>query len=168
MAEIKKVTRWWWAWNFDQEEAWLNRMAEDGYALTDARWIFFRFEKTEPGEYIIRLEHHPRDAKYIDFMEELGAEHISESVGWNYYRRKSSLGDFRIFSDLKSRIDHLRSIERLMLLLGIANIGVGVANSFSTTPLGSINLLVAALIFYGFGCVKTKRTMLETEKLLHE
>ncbi len=168
MGEIKKVTRWWWAWNFDKEEEWLNNMAHSGYTLVDVKWIFYRFKKTEPDEYIIRLEYHENNPEYIHFMEDLGAERISHYMGWNYYRRKSSLGEFDIFSDLKSKIEHLKSIERLILPIGIMNIGIGIANSISITHIGFINLLLAALIFYGYGCIKTKREVMEKEMSLHE
>lgn len=168
VAEIKSITRWWWAWNFDKEEEWLNQMADNGYALVGAKWIFYQFEKTEPGEYIIRIEYHKNRMEYINFIEELGAERISYYMGWNYYRRKSSLGEFDIFSDLKSKIEHLKGVERLILPLGVMNIGVGIMNSINITHIGFINLLLAAVLFYGYGCIKTKREGLEKERKLHE
>ncbi len=35
MNEKKTIHRWWWAWNFDKEEQWLNEMAMEGWALYD-------------------------------------------------------------------------------------------------------------------------------------
>lgn len=29
-AETKTVFRWWWEWDFDKEEQWLNQMAQSG------------------------------------------------------------------------------------------------------------------------------------------
>jgi len=168
MGEIKKVTRWWWAWNFDKEEEWLNNMANNGYALVGAKWIFYQFEKAEPGEYIIRIEYHKDSLEYVHFMEELGAERVAHYMGWNYYRRQSRLGEFDLFSDLKSKIEHLKSIERLILPLGIMNLGIGIMNSINITHIGFINLLFSTVIFYGYGCIKTKREVMEKEKRLRE
>ena len=32
-AETKTVFRWWWAWDFDKEEQWLNQMAQFGWLI---------------------------------------------------------------------------------------------------------------------------------------
>lgn len=167
MAEYKSMIRFWWAWKFDKEEEWLNQMADNGYTLVWTKWIFYKFEKTQPGEYIIRMEYHKNDPNYITFMQELGAERISYYLGWNYFRRKSELGSFDIFSDLKSKINHFRRIEQLLLPLGLMNIGVGIMNSVNA-HIGFLNLLLAVLIFYGLGCIRTRREILEKEERLHE
>jgi len=36
MNEIKKVFRWFWVWDFEKEERWLNEMAAQGWALKKA------------------------------------------------------------------------------------------------------------------------------------
>lgn len=168
MGEIIKMTKWWWAWNFDKEEEWLNEMAEKGYALIDAWACFYTFEKTEPGEYIIRLEYQNEGVDYLDFLKDIGAERVARYAGWNFFRRKSSLGPFDIYSDLSSKIAHLKKIERLLAALGFMNLGVGIINTINVPHIGYINLFLAAIIFYGYGCVKTKRDVLEREKNLHE
>ena len=33
------IRKWFWAWEFDKEEAWLNDMAAQGKALVSARYI---------------------------------------------------------------------------------------------------------------------------------
>lgn len=168
MGEIIKKVKFWWAWQFDKEEEWLNEMAEQGYTLVRAKWIFYWFEKTEPGEYIIRLEYQSNDPGYVSFMKEMGAERVSYHMGWNFFRRKSNLGEFNLFSDLKSKIAHLKRIEQLLLPLEIMNVGIGIMNSINVPHIGYLNLLLACLICYGHGCVKTKREILEKEKRLHE
>lgn len=175
MSERMKITKLWWTWNFDKEEEWLNEMAEQGYALVSAKWCFYEFERTEPGEYIIRLEFQKEDPKYLSFMNDIGAERISYWFGWNYYRRKSELGEFDLFSDLKSKINHLKRIEGILLPVGLLNIGAGLINianavNFATGVvwIGIISMFMAGLCFYGYGCVKTKREILEKELRLHE
>ena len=31
--ETKKVTRWYWVWDYEKEELWLNAMAQEGWTL---------------------------------------------------------------------------------------------------------------------------------------
>ena len=56
MTERKMVRKWFWAWEFDKEEQWLNDMAAQGLALVDVGFCRYEFEECPPGEYQIRLE----------------------------------------------------------------------------------------------------------------
>ena len=33
MSELKKVRKWYWIWEFEEEERWLNQMADAGWVL---------------------------------------------------------------------------------------------------------------------------------------
>lgn len=175
MNEKKTIHRWWWAWNFDKEEQWLNEMAMEGWALYDAGFCVYRFEKTEPGEYIIRLEMHKPDTAYMEFMKETGAESVGRCAQWAYFRRKEGQGSFNIFSDIDSRISHLNKIISLFLLaalanilIGISNISVGMINHTINNSLGIINLFVAYPCLYGIGRIQGKKEFLKKERFLHE
>ena len=56
MSETKTLHKWFWVWEFEKEERWLNEMAQEGWALTCGGFCTYTFEKCEPGEYIIRVE----------------------------------------------------------------------------------------------------------------
>ena len=36
--------KWFWAWDFNKEEEWLNEMSEKGLQLTDVKAIRYKFE----------------------------------------------------------------------------------------------------------------------------
>ena len=72
--ETKKVTRWYWVWDYEKEELWLNTMAQEGWTLQRIGFCTYYFERTEPGEYVVRLEFRKRDAAYESFLQEMGAE----------------------------------------------------------------------------------------------
>ena len=74
MAETKTIRKWFWVWEYEKEERWLNEMALEGWALQSVGWCRYTFERTEPGEYTIRLEMRAPDESYLDFMRESGAE----------------------------------------------------------------------------------------------
>ena len=61
MAERKTMRKWFWVWDFEKEEEWLNDMAMNGWALASVGICTYTFEKCEPGEYAVRLEMHEMD-----------------------------------------------------------------------------------------------------------
>ena len=90
-------------------------------------------------------------------------------VQWVYFRKKTELGSFDLFSDLDSRMAHLDRIGNTLLLLGIANLAIGLANTFQpTVRLGWINLLCASLLMYALGRIHGKKEALQQKRLLME
>ncbi len=164
--------RWFWVWDFEREERWLNEMAANGWTLVEVGYCRYTFEKTDDNEYTVRLEMHPFDEDYISFMEQTGAEYIGRVLQWIYFRKKSELGRFDIFSDLDSRISHLSKIHKMILMFGLANLIIGIANLLSSRSINSavavFNLLVATLLMYGVGRMQGKIEYLENERQLRE
>ena len=64
MAERKTIYKLWFVWDYDKEERWLNEMASNGWALVDVGFCRYTFERSEPGEYSIRLEMRDYDDNY--------------------------------------------------------------------------------------------------------
>ena len=112
MSETKTLHKWFWVWEFEKEERWLNEMAQEGWALTCGGFCTYTFEKCEPGEYIIRVETLDNSSDFENFMEELGAESVGRCFRWGYFRCKAELGEFNMFSDIDSRIAHLDKIGK--------------------------------------------------------
>ena len=172
MTERMTKYRWFWVWDFEKEERWLNEMAANGWTLVEVGYCSYTFEKTDDNEYTVRLEMHPFDEDYISFMEQTGAECIGRVLQWIYFRKKSELGRFDIFSDLDSRISHLSKIHKMILMFGLANLIIGIANLLSSRSINSavavFNLLVATLLMYGVGRMRGKIEYLENERQLRE
>ncbi len=169
MENRKTIRKWFWVWDFEKEEDWLNEMALNGWALDGIGYCTYHFVRCEPGEYNIRLEMHPYDEEYVSFMEETGAEYIGRMMMWIYFRKKTVDGAFDLFSDIDSRISHLNKICRILTIVGGANLLIGIANSIGWgSRLGWVNLLVATLLMYALGRIHGKKEALEKERLLHE
>ena len=166
----KVINKWFWVWDFDKEEQWLNTMAESRWVLERVNMCKYTFKSCEPGEYSIRLEMHHHDEAYIHFMEETGAEYVGRMAQWIYFRKKTSDGEFDIFSDLDSRSAHLRRIAGMLTGVGAANLIIGLANTFNqnVAPLGCINLLCAALLAYALGRIHGKKESLEDRRRFSE
>ena len=73
MESRKTVRKWFWVWEFDKEEDWLNEMAMNGWVLESVGFASYHFVRCEPGEYNVRTEMHAFDESYVSFMEETGA-----------------------------------------------------------------------------------------------
>ena len=176
------IRKLFWAWQYEEEEKWLNDMAAQGKALVSARYLTYEFEDSEPGEYAIRLEmlenlpSSEAGQQYISFVEETGAEYIGKVMKWVYFRKKRALGEFELHSDNATRLKHLKGIMALLVPLGIANIGAGLYNFglYLKTGFG-VSLLCAAMsatvtVLLGLGLVKLneRKKRLEKESQLFE
>ena len=168
MRETKKIWKIFLVWNYDKEEEWLNEMAMNGWTLTSVGFCNYTFVKTEPGEYNIRMEMRPHDDGYLEFLRENDVEYVGRILQWHYYRKKTSLGPFELYSDIESRIQHMDRIGKMLFAIGMANLLIGIANSIGPSRLGWINLLCATLLMYALGRIQGRKDELKKESILHE
>lgn len=167
--ERKIVKKWIWIWEFDKEEQWLNTMAQSGWVLDKLGFCRYEFVRCEPGEYTVRLEMREHDEAYLSFMAETGAEYVGRMVKWIYFRKKTELGPFELFSDMESRITYLEKMCRMLRGIGIANLVIGLGNSMNpVVPIGWVNLLAATLLMYALGRIEGKKEALQRDRLLME
>ncbi|MBQ8313657.1 MAG: DUF2812 domain-containing protein [Clostridia bacterium] len=176
------IRKWFWAWEFDKEEQWLNDMAAQGKALLSARYATYEFEDSQPGEYAIRLEmlenspDSQEGQQYIEFVESTGAEFVGKVMKWVYFRKKKELGDFELHGDNATRIKHLKGIMALLLPLGVMNFFIGIYNLCIGIGLNSaINVLcsvlsfaVTVLLVRGLKRLNDKKIRLEKDAQLFE
>ncbi|MBQ2976870.1 MAG: DUF2812 domain-containing protein [Clostridia bacterium] len=170
MTELKKIRKWFWVWEFEKEEEWLNAMAQSGWVLEKTAFATYYFRRCEPDEYTVRLEFHDYDESYIQFMAETNAEYVGRmGCQWLFFRKKAEHGTFDIFSDLDSRIKHLNKISKVLSIIALGNLVIGLANSFSTAAsFAWINLLCASLLTYALGRIHGKKESLEKDRLILE
>jgi len=182
MKMRKKIHKLFWAWEHEKEEEWLNGMSAKGMQLCGVGLCTYTFEEGPPSEYTYRLEMldnwpgHTKSIEYIRFIEETGAQLVGFVKRWAYFRKKTSLGGFEIFSDIDSRIKHLNRVITLLLALGAISI-VNTMNLFriwdskGPMPFTVILCFCAAmclLLAYGFVKVYCKKRKLIKEKQVHE
>ncbi|WP_078378706.1 DUF2812 domain-containing protein [Sutcliffiella halmapala] len=109
---------------YEKEENWLNNMCKQGYALSEITNNYYHFKACEPGEFSYRIEflkeeRIPEKDTYLGFMNEMEIEHIAAINRWQYFRRKAILGEFTIYSDIKSKIEHYQRINIIWYILAV-------------------------------------------------
>ncbi len=121
----KTKYRWFWVWDFEKEEKWLNEMSAKGLQLVSVGFCTYVFEEGQPHEYTVRmqfLDNWPsslESTQYIKFIEETGAEYLGAFNRWVYFRKKTECGTFDLLSDIDSR---LKPLNNLLLIFGILSI----------------------------------------------
>ena len=177
----KNIWKWFWVWDFEKEEEWLNEMAREGLALVGYGWCRYEFEPCEPGEYIVRLQllekkrRSPESEEYLAFLEETGAEHVASWMNWVYLRRKASEGEFELFSDHASRIRQLGIIKTFIAVIGGLNLYIAVYNlilfammRIGFNLLGLLNLAIGIVAMIGVYRLHRKQEHLKAEQNLIE
>lgn len=177
----RTIRKFFFVWDFDKEEKWLNEMAAKGLALVSTGFCKYEFEDSLPGEYKVCLQlldkmpSHPESQKYIAFMEETGAEHVGSFTRWVFFRKKASEGDFQLFSDNESKVKYITSMLSFVALIVGLNLYIGLYNLFVVFFLHSafnyIGLLNFAIALVGIpGVIKLwkKRNRMKKESQLFE
>ncbi len=178
----QKFHKWFWVWEFEKEEQWLNAMAAKGFGLCHVGIATYWFEDIEPGEYTYYLElaeNHPDSAigkEYLDFLSECGTEYVGNYLRWTYLRRKTADGPFELHADLDSKIAHLKRIIALVLPFIFLNLWSAYMNlhrgltfhSDSNMLVSGLNLGVFLLLLYAEIRIWVQMHKLKKERQLHE
>ena len=171
-----------WMWDFDKEEDWLNEMSSNGLQLCDVGFCRYTFKEGQPGEYNYRLQMldgvavAEKNGPYIQFLEDAGIELVGTLFRWAYFRKKADGKEFDLFSDIDSRLRHLRGIKAIAAILSLVNLFNGINNFHlwftdsvgANLSIGIICLSIGILIGIGFLFMARKESKMRREKRLHE
>lgn len=165
--------------DYEQEEAWVNDMAVQGWHLKRTMLGYFIFEKGEPEQYIYRNELvKNKNQDYFEFLETMNIEFVSNFGGWAYYRKRKSEGPFELFSDSSSKIKYLKSINRLFisvtllnLFWGFSNLYIGLGESterFLNIGVSLLNFVVVMIMFMPILKIERRKKGLQRELHIFE
>jgi hypothetical protein len=123
MNKTIRKTKWFWAWQDDKEEAWLEQMSSQGLHLKQAH-IFAQYDffQGQPENYTYRLDFqdalkHKKD-EYLRLFADAGWEYLGQMSGWQYFRAPVRPGEEQdIYSDADSKI---QKYNRLVAYLSVA------------------------------------------------
>lgn len=122
--EKEKMTKfkWFWAWDDEKEEKWLEAMSQNGWHLENPGFpCIYQFSKGEPRHYSYRLDFRTGSVKslqdYLQICRDAGWEMLGRMASWYYFRKEYRGGEKpEFFSDKDSKI---QKYGRLLLFLVI-------------------------------------------------
>ena len=166
----------------DKEEKWINEMMAQGKELCAFGIGRYDFVEGTPGEYIYRAEllaksaKHAESRKYIQFIEDTGAEYLGNCTLKVYFRRKAEYGRFDIYSGIDSQIKYLNRLIIFFSILTSAGFLAGtpyiiasqVYNESMFLFAGIMNIAAGLAVSIGLVTVISKKRRLKKEKTLRE
>lgn len=99
----------------DEEQVWIQEMANKGWALKSFCLGVYTFEPCEAGEYIYQidlLDNWNGDKRnFADFMSEMDVEVVSQWYRWVFLRKRAENGPFEMYTDIESKVEQYKRIK---------------------------------------------------------
>ena len=169
---VKKF-RWFWAWQDENEEAWLSEMALSGYHLEKPQLFgVYLFQQGAPENFVFRLDYNVLGKKdresYLQLFQDSGWEHVGDLSSWTYFRKQYKPGETaEIFSDTDSKIQkYQRIMTYLVILLPIFLFNIINFKPYLSGFLGNILLVfhTTIIILWAYALVKLMQRISQLKK----
>ena len=155
----------------DKETQWLNDMSQKGWAMTGFFAGFYRFEPCEKGKYTYQIdfgnEFFSVSDDYREFMSDSDIEIIQSWGFWVFLRKLSSEGEFQLYTDVDSQIEHYKKIRNMFKAVTVIELICLFIELFSASMtnsplLWSFVFLILAIIIAFFNITN------RTNDIIHE
>jgi len=115
-----RKTKWFWPWQDDQEEAWLDEMSKKGFHFQKVNHFgIYTFEQGIPVNYAYRLDYQESikdEQQYFQLFQDSGWQHIDTMNGWRYFRQEIKNGKVpEIFTDAETKIKKYARVKAYSL-----------------------------------------------------
>jgi len=156
MGEVKTVWHWWWGWNTQKVEYWLEEMERKGWNLTKVDFAQVRFSfkkgKVRKMRYCWDYPSMPGE-NYFELFKEDGWESMDNKRGpWFIWRKPYEEERPNIYTDKKSLIEkNNRQIRTVIFGLVVTLILLSVVLIFNFSLSKFIStILILSMVFYGY------------------
>ena len=155
----------------DKETQWLNEMSQKGWAMTGFFAGFYRFEPCDKGKYTYQIdfgnEFFSVSDDYREFMSDSDIEIIQSWGFWVFLRKLSSEGEFQLYTDVDSQIEHYKKIRNMFKAVTVIELICLFIELFSASMtnsplLWSFVFLILAIIIAFFNITN------RTNDIIHE
>jgi hypothetical protein len=120
-----KQFKWWWAWDYEKIEKWLEQMEAGGLRLVDVTidGICFHFEKSKPAKARYCIDYQTKlTPEYISLINDDGWQLFKIGFGWYLLRKLYDEERPDFYNDFEGLIARDRYMLILILALGIPSI----------------------------------------------
>ena len=160
---VKTVWHWWWGWNTEKVENWLEAMERKGWHLVkvDFAQIKFSFKKGESRKVRYCFDFPMNDKEnYFEIFKEDGWKLMDNKIGpWFIWSKSYQNERPNIYTDTKSLIErNNRQIRNISIgaLISLILLYIMIISDFYETKLISA-LLILSLVFYVYLIIKLYR-----------
>ncbi|MBN2051675.1 MAG: DUF2812 domain-containing protein, partial [Spirochaetales bacterium] len=157
----KRVFKWWFAWDFEKIESWLETMAKDGWILESTSLLGFNFYFRESAPVNMRycIDYlHTLKPEYRQLTEDDGWEILNIVAGWYVFFKKYADRRPDLYTDSGSLLERNKRLIGLFIATGIPVTVVfprAVQQMENDTASIVITIIYILLIgFYIFGMTK--------------
>ncbi len=119
----KTVTKFWFAWNAEEVEKWLENMASEGWLLDSVSFKMkkFHFKKGSPCKISFCLDFKTRpDSEYFSIAEDDNWNLKGTILGWHLWSKEQH-SEYKpeFFSDVTSLIKRFRTIMIFLSIIAV-------------------------------------------------
>lgn len=179
----KTVHKLLFIWDWDEEERWLNEMAAQGWYFVKYTFPFrYTFEQGELSAYQYRLQAlenrigSKESQDYLSFLRDMDIELMDSYLFWAYLRKPNNGEPFEIFSDVESKLKHMRrfsSIPLVCLIMLCLNLMWGAPTliehgGFFGMMLVTLEVILTVLMVYGLTRMMVKYSALQKKGQINE
>lgn len=154
----------------DAETNWLNEMSEKGWAFKSFFAGFYTFEKCEEGRYVYQIDFGEKLFKvsdeYREFMKEAGIEIVQTWGWWVILRKPASEGEFELYTDVESSIEHYSKIRRMFKIATVIEI-ICLWMEIMAATIGKVPYAVPAAFFIGAIMIGFIRIIIHTTNIIN-
>lgn len=120
MKDVMTTWKWWWGWNPEKIENWLEEMEKNGWNLIkiDFNYLRFKFERGESRKIRYCVDYQNKvDNNYFEILKEDGWELVGgKSIPWYMWRKSYENEMPNIYTDVTSLMERN---NRLLITVGI-------------------------------------------------
>ena len=180
MKNTKTLFRFFTLFEYEEEEAFLEKQHKNGWKVTGFKLPgFYKFEKCEPEDMTYRIdftnENGAKNAEYQQIFADNGWDFLWSVNGFSIFRKEGSSaseGNNEIFTDNASKLQMLQKIQQRRLLpfitiflcAVIPNFIKGIHGDFGSSIFDNIITIIFGVMFvlYTYICIKS---LLKIKKL---
>ena len=121
---MKKINKWFWVWNLEEEKQFLETKAKEGLILKGVKLGSYYFEESNPQKLVYQMDFKGivqkiSEDEYIQLYEDAGWHFVARLGSWYYFCQEGNEGiDLSIFNDNSSKAAVYKRIMAFLLLTG--------------------------------------------------
>lgn len=154
MTETKRAVKWWWGWEPEILENWLEQKEAEGWHLFNVNaQIVFNFVRTESKKVRYCADYQSKlDPEYKTIFQDAGWELVFSGAGWYLWRMEYTGERPEIYTDVDSLIGRNKRLMTMLGIIALAEVPIMTSALTSTTNGQSANsaLLCLIAVFYCF------------------